>query len=138
LDKEDCTQVLLSALQQPRWKLSNSVADWDLNNVLWKAGLLLTSEQVAALFSDIRRRGLISASERRSENHIVALWGIEITQVGEEWLAQHSRAPSRPQPNHASREGSFGPESSAADEPEAQDQSAEAPDLYDDVGSTIV
>lgn len=100
MDKEDCIQVVLSALQQPQWKLSNSVTDWDLKNVLWKAGLLLIPEQVAALFADMKRRGLISGSDRRSENQIVALWAVRLTTAGEEWLAQrtrstgHSRVPS--------------------------------------------
>ena len=95
MDKEDCIQVLLLALEQPEWKNTTSVTDWDLKNVLWKAGLLLTPEQVAALFADIRRRGLVSGSERRSEGHIVALWGVKITPAGVEWLAQHSQAAGR-------------------------------------------
>ncbi len=98
MDKEDCIQVLLSALQQPAWRSSNSVTDWDLKDVLWKAGLLLTPEQVAALFSDVKRRGLISGMERRSGDRIVALWGVRITPAGEEWLAQRAQAASRPRP----------------------------------------
>lgn len=92
MDKEDCIQVLLAALQQPWWKSCNSVTDWDLKNVLWKAGLLLTPEQVAALFADMKRRGLISGQDRRTEGRIVALWGVRITPAGEEWLAQHAQA----------------------------------------------
>ena len=102
MDKEDCIQVLLVALQQPEWKLTTSVTDWDLKNVLWRAGLLLTPEQVAALFADMKRRGFISASERRSEGRVVALWGTRITPAGVDWLAQRpqvadcSRTPSDP------------------------------------------
>ena len=95
MDKEDCVQVLLQTLQQPEWSHTTSVTDWDLKNVLWKAGLLLTPEQVAALFADIKRRGLISASERRSEERIEALWGVKITPAGVEWLAQRSQAAGR-------------------------------------------
>ena len=95
MDKEDCIQVLLLALQQPEWKNTTSVTDWDLKNVLWKAGLLLTPEQVAALFADIKRRGLISCSERRSEERIEALWGVKIAPAGVEWLAQRSQAAAR-------------------------------------------
>lgn len=93
MDKEDCIQVLLSTLQQPLWKSCDSVTDWDLKNVLWKAGLLLTPEQLAALFADIKRRGLVSAGERRVDDRIVALWGVRITPAGEGWLAHLSGAP---------------------------------------------
>ncbi len=96
MDKEDCIQVLLSTLQQPLWKSCDSVTDWDLKNVLWRAGLLLTPEQVAALFADIRRRGLITAHERRSEDRIVALWRVKITPAGEEWVAQREQAAHPP------------------------------------------
>ncbi|HEX9015999.1 MAG TPA: hypothetical protein VF960_08390 [Chloroflexota bacterium] len=96
MDKEDCIQVLLSALQQPLWKSCDSVTDWDLKNVLWRAGLLLAPEQAAALFSDIKRRGLISGRERRYDDRIEALWAVRISQTGEEWMAQRSQAISRP------------------------------------------
>ncbi len=96
MDKEDCIQVILSTLQQPLWKSCDSVTDWDLKNVLWKAGLLLTPEQVAALFADVKRRGLISARDRRNGDHIVALWGARITPAGAEWLSQRELAAARP------------------------------------------
>ena len=95
MDKEDCIQVLLAALQQPWWKSCDSVTDWDLKNVLWKAGLLLTPGQVAALFADILRRGLISGHDRRIDDRVVGLWAVRITSSGEEWLAQHAHANNR-------------------------------------------
>ena len=103
MDKEDCIHALLSTLQKPQWKLSSSVTDWDLKNVLWRAGLLLTPEQAAALLGDMKRRGLISGRERRSDNRIVAMWGVRITPAGEDWLLQRvlgsSGAGRRPAPN---------------------------------------
>lgn len=92
MDKEDCIQVLLSTLQKPLWKSSNSVTDWDLKNILWRAGILLTPEQIAALLADIKRRGLVSGRDRRSDTKAVALWGVGITPAGEEWLAQRALA----------------------------------------------
>ncbi len=94
MDKEDCIQVLLSTLQKPQWKSSNSVTDWDLKSILWQANLLLAPDLASALLADIRRRGLIFARERREDNRIVALWGVRLTPAGEEWLAH--RVPARP------------------------------------------
>ncbi len=90
MDKEDCTQVLLSTLQKPQWKSGNSVTDWDLKDILWRSGVLLCPDQVSALLADVKRRGLISARERREDNRLVALWGVRITPAGEEWLAQRA------------------------------------------------
>jgi hypothetical protein len=105
MDKEDCIEALLSTLRQPQWKQSNSVSDWDLRNVLWRAGILLTPEQVSALLADIKRRGLVAGRERRSDNRIAALWGVKLTSSGEEWLNQRAqggtitaRRPSSPPP----------------------------------------
>ncbi len=92
MDKEDCVQALLSTLQKPQWKHSSSVTDWDLKNVLWQAGLLLPPEQAAALLADMRRRGLITSRERRSDNRIVAMWGVKIAPAGVDWLRQRDVA----------------------------------------------
>jgi hypothetical protein len=129
MDKEDCIEVLLSTLQQPQWKVSHSVTDWDLKNVLWKAGLLLTPEQVAALFADIKRRGLISGSERRSEGRLVALWGVGITQAGEEWVAQRDRAASHslPVPRETPTAAEFQPDAESA-APSLPEESGEGQD----------
>jgi len=126
MDKEDCLQVLLLALRQPEWKLTTSVTDWDLKNVLWEAGLLLTPEQVAALFADIRRRGLISGSERRSEGRIVALWGMRITPAGTEWLAQRFQAAGPARTSPTPPEGHAAPQTGSADEGVEQERPSEA------------
>ena len=91
MDKEECIQALLSTLQKHPWKQSNSVTDWDLKNVLWNAGLLLQPEQATALLADVKRRGLITSRERRCDNRIVAMWGVRITPIGDDWLSH--RAP---------------------------------------------
>ncbi len=123
MDKEDCIQTLLSTLQKPQWKSSNSVTDWDLKNILWEAGLLLTPEQVAALLADIRRRGLVAGRERRADNRIVALWGVKLTTAGEEWLAQRAAASAdalhRPQqpPTPAAAPPPKEPESQSVQDP---------------------
>lgn len=88
MDKEDCTEALLSTLRNPQWKQSNSVTDWDLSNVLWRAGILLTPEQLSALLADMKRRGLITGRERRGDSRVASLWGVRLTPSGEEWLAQ--------------------------------------------------
>lgn len=90
MDKEDCIHVLLSALQKPQWKHSSSVSDWDLKNLLWKAGVLLTPEQASGLLADMKRRGLISGRQRRSDDHMVAMSGVRITVAGEDWLLQRA------------------------------------------------
>jgi hypothetical protein len=90
MDKEDCIEVLLSTLQKPQWISSNSVTDWDLQKILWESGLLLGPDQVSALLADVKRRGLIAARERREGNKVVALWGVRITDAGEEWLSQRA------------------------------------------------
>lgn len=92
MDKEECVQTLLSTLQKPQWKSSNSVTDWDLKNLLWRAGLLLTPEQAAGLLSEMKRRGLIVGRERRSDSRIVAMWGVRLTPAGEDWLSQRAMA----------------------------------------------
>ena len=92
MDKEDCIQLLLSTLQEPRWKCSNSVTDWDLKNILWRAGYMLSPEQADALLADIRRRNLIASRERRGASSYTSLWGVHITQAGNEWLVQRSLA----------------------------------------------
>ncbi len=92
MDKEDCIQLLLSTLQEPRWKSGNSITDWDLKSVLWGAGLLLSPEQAAALLADMKRRGLISCRDRRIDNKIVAMWGVKVTPAGEEWLTHRIAA----------------------------------------------
>ncbi|HEX2923221.1 MAG TPA: hypothetical protein VHS28_04250 [Chloroflexota bacterium] len=91
MDKEDCIEALLSTLRKPQWKQSNSVTDWDLGNVLWRAGILFTPDQMSALLSDVRRRGLITSRERRCDNRIAALWGVKLTASGEEWLNQRAQ-----------------------------------------------
>ena len=101
MDKEECIQVLLSTLQKPSWKRSNSTTDWDLRNILWNAGMLLMPDQAAALLGEIKRRGLITSRERRNDNRIVAMWGVRITPAGEDWLlhralAAPGRRPSGP------------------------------------------
>ena len=92
MDREDCIQLLLSTLQKPQWKRSNSVADWDLKNVLWRAGCLLTPEQGDALVADTKRRGLITGRERRGCHRATGMWGVRITAEGEDWLLQRALA----------------------------------------------
>ncbi len=92
MDKEDCVHLLLSALARPQWKHSSSVSDWDIKNVLWCAGYLLSPEQVDALLADTRRRGLIAGRERRSVSRQSSMWGVRITQAGENWLVQYTLA----------------------------------------------
>lgn len=109
MDKEDCIQLLLSTLQKPQWKRSNSITDWDLKNTLWRAGYLLTPEQADALLADTRRRGLIFAHERGGVQRGFGMWGVRVTSAGENWLVQHtlaeadvSRRPSPPEAAFAS------------------------------------
>ncbi len=109
MDREDCIQLLLSTLQKPQWKRSNSVADWDLKNILWRAGCLLTPEQGDALVADTKRRGLIAGRERRGCHRVVSMWGVRITTEGEDWLLQRAlagagavRHPAQPEPTLAS------------------------------------
>jgi hypothetical protein len=90
MDKEDCIHVLLSTLQKPLWKSCGSVTDWDLKNILWGKGILLSPDQVSALLADMKRRGLIAARDRRVDNRIVSMWGVRITPAGEEWVMQRS------------------------------------------------
>jgi hypothetical protein len=87
MDREDYIKALLSVLHKPQWRRSNSVADWDLQTILHKAGLLATPDQVAALLSETRRSGLIDGRERRGRGGRISLWGVRITSAGEEWLA---------------------------------------------------
>lgn len=95
MDKEDCIHLLLSTLLKPQWKLSNSVTDWDLRRVLWESGVLLAPEQVAALLADMKRRGLVAASERRGDTQAFAMWGIRATPAGTDWVAQRDAAQAR-------------------------------------------
>lgn len=92
MDKEDCIQLLLSTLQKPLWKSSNSVTDWDLKNILWKAGYLLSPEQADALLADVKRRGLIVSRERRGFPHHSSSWGVRIAAAGKDWLVQRALA----------------------------------------------
>jgi hypothetical protein len=89
MDREDYIEALLSVLQKPRWRRSNSVADWDLKTILQQAGLVATPDQVAALLSETRRRGLITGRERRGGGGL-SMWGVRITPTGEEWLAKRT------------------------------------------------
>lgn len=100
MDKEDCIQLLLSTLQEPQWKSGNSITDWDLKGVLWRASLLLSPEQAAALLADMKRRGLISCRDRRIDNRLVSMWGVKVTPAGEEWLT-HRIAATAPRCNSA-------------------------------------
>lgn len=105
MDKEECIQVILSALRNPRWKQSNSVNDWDLNRALQAAGLLLTPEQAKALLAEISRRGLVTGRERRMGDGSISVWGVRITPAGEDWLLQRAvaRAASLSRPSPPSR-----------------------------------
>lgn len=96
MDKDDCIEVLLSTLRKPLWKSNSSTTDWDLKNVLWKAGHLLTPEQAAGLLADVKRRALIRARQRTCADGRLSLWGIRITEAGEDWLVQAALGRSRP------------------------------------------
>ena len=97
MDKEDCIEVLLSTLRKPLWKSNSSTTDWDLKNVLWNAGLLLTPEQAAGLLADVKRRALITARQRTCADGRLSLWGVRITEAGEDWLVQAALGKTRPQ-----------------------------------------
>jgi hypothetical protein len=88
MDREDYIRALLSVLMKPQWKRCNSVADWDLQAILAKEGLLARPDQVAALLSETRKRGLIAGRERRGTGGGISMWGVRITPAGEEWLAK--------------------------------------------------
>jgi hypothetical protein len=92
MDKEDCIQLLLSTLQKPQWKCSNSVTDWDLKNIIWRAGYLLSPDQADALLADVKRRGLIVSRERRGFPHHSGTWGVRIACAGDDWLVQRAMA----------------------------------------------
>ena len=105
MDREDCIEVILSALRNPRWRQSSSVNDWDLNRALQTAGVVLTPEQANALLAEISRRGLATGRERRTGEGRISVWGIRITPAGDDWLLQRAvaRATSLSRPSPPSR-----------------------------------